>query len=219
MAYSIDPQNVAHLKRAKEFVVGWFGIFGGIGLFFFGLIGRHVTRYRAYEAISFEGKTFEYAWNMFAAGGADIPAFVMGVGRVIYFVSCVAALFTYEGTQIWNWLLISVGALMLVASGLGSMLKSSADAFAIAVTGGGVLLSLVGLYLVDVGKGVRLPKASVAAAIVIGGCSFPLGVYAAIRGYTFGVCLIAESFAFVCGLAGLLSFVHHRFTTPQIHVE
>lgn len=219
MASFIDLHKMKHLKREKEFIVGWFGICVGLLLFFAGLLGRHINRYRAYEGISMEGQTFEFTWNIFGAPSSDITSFVMAIGRIVFFVSSVAALFTYQGKQMLKWFVLGSGGLLLLGSGLSGMLQSHTVHFSLAVTGGGSLLVIGAMYSLNVENNARVLKAAVSVAVLIGDLAFPLGILAAMNGYSFGVCLIVESFACLCGLAGLMAYVHYRLTTPSVHIE
>jgi hypothetical protein len=219
MAAFLNNQEARYQKEQKEFVIGWFGILGGFSLFFFGLLGRHIVRYRDYASLPMEGKSFTDIWSLYGASISDITSFVMAIGRIVYFVSSVAALFTYQGKQIWKWTLICVGGLMLIGSGLGSMLKHHSAVVSIAVSGLGSIGVIAGVAVVDVGNGYKLAKATVMLAVLLGAASFPSGILFVSHGLTFSVCMITEGASFIVGFVSLILFLQRRLTPQASHID
>jgi hypothetical protein len=206
----MDLRKSKHAKREKEFIIGWFGVFGGLLIFFAGLVSRHILRLAKHRKNTFSGGSFFETWDVFAAASADLPSFVMAIGRVIYFVSAVASLFTYEGTQMWSWSFMATGMLLLVGSGMGSMLQENTAFLSLALIGAGAFLSILGLILVDVVPKSAIAKLLLALAVLTGSASFPVGVLAEMKGYSFFICALVESLAAVFGFLGVVIYFRQR---------
>lgn len=206
----MDAYKAKHKKNEKEFIIGWFGICGGLLIFFAGLMSRHVVRSSGHQKNAFRNHDFLEVWDIFAAPSSDLPSFVMGIGRIIYFVSTVAALFTYEGTQMWTWCMMGIGTLLIIGSGIGAMMRENIALLSLSFTGAGAILSLVGLHLVEIVPRSLAGKVLIALAIITGSAAFPIGILAEMGGYSFFLCVIIEALAAIIGILGVVAYLRER---------
>lgn len=191
------------LSRESYFAVGWLGLLGGITLFFSGLLSRHIDRLRRFANLDMSKESFEKVWTAYDDAGSDTSAFISAIGRIVYFVSAVAALFTYRGPQFWTWAIVATGGLMLLGASLGALLKDKGVYVSLALSIAGGVLTSTGIVLAKVYPRIILSKILLIAAIAIGCSSFPVGIYSVTEGGSFRVCVIVECISCIVAMIGL----------------
>ena len=201
-------------KRPSYFLVGWLGIFGGIVIFFFGTVSRHLDRGREIDVVLTTGKDFLALWDLYGGPRSDMSSFILATGRVVYFVSVVAALFTYDGTQLWTWVLLSTGGLSLIGSGIGAVLKENIGVVCLMMIGVGTLMTVAGIILIKFESNLLVVKALFILSVLMGAGSFPCGLAAVLHGSSFEICIIVECLAAVVAVGGF-ALLFLRLATPK----
>jgi hypothetical protein len=189
-------------KRPSYFLVGWLGIFGGIVIFFFGTVSRHLDRGRQIDVLLTTGKDFLELWDLYGSSRSDMCAFILATGRVVYFVSVVAAIFTYDGPQLWTWVLLSTGGLALLGSGIGAVMKENIAVLSLIMIGLGMVMTVAGIILLKFESNLLIVKALFILAVVMGTVSFPCGLASVMHGSSFEICIIVECLAAVVAVGG-----------------
>ncbi len=189
--------------RGSYFAVGWLGVLGGITLFFSGLLSRHIDRLRRFADFDMSKESFEKVWTTFGDTGSDTSAFIAAIGRIVYFVSAVASLFTYRGPQFWTWVIVATGGLLLIGASMGALLKDKGVYVSLGLSIAGGVLTSTGIVLAKIYPRNILSKVFLIAAIAIGCTSFPVGIYSVTEGGSFRVCVIVECISCIVAMIGL----------------
>ena len=200
---SLSGKSIRAPVRGSYFVVGWLGVLGGIVVFFAGLVSRHIDRLRRFGNLDISNDSFDKVWSTFAVTGSDTSAFISAIGRIVYFVSAVAALFTYRGPQFWTWGIVATGGLLLIGSAMGSLLKEKGVYVSLGLSIAGGVVTSTGIVLAKIYPRNILSKIFMISAIAIGCSAFPAGIYTVTQGGSFRVCIIVECIACIVALIGL----------------
>ena len=180
-----DKHGRIYPFRYPIFTAGWAGVGISQVIYLTGLISllqRRIQKYNPHEYIS---EDIHLIARRYAGSQPESFSYLIIIGRLLMFVSGVMTLFTYSGNQLYKWVVLAIGMILLNISvfpfgGVATSAKSYMLEVEIVIVAVGIILASVGVVIIQLGDNttktpVTQGKAIIILGIFCGGASFPIG--------------------------------------------
>lgn len=213
-------------KDPRIFTIGWVGLLSGLILCNIGVLVETSGKLDSdFAEVNYGRKLGFIAREYGRLSGGEVVYLVL-IGYVVFFVSGVSLLFAYEGSQLYQWMLLFAGLLVVSNSTvMAGWDPGRLSILWISVTKGalGLMISAIGLGITDFGPSLWnwLGKGFLLSGIAATSLSFPIGVVCVQTLATFLPCLVLHlSGLFLEACAGaVFIWVFHSQPSPTTEDE